>query len=77
VSRKERQARRSVWTYNHARRFDQTEVASRFTLAIAMVMMLMGMLAAFSGPGVLERAQAIQAEADAAQVVQFESAPNA
>jgi len=77
VTRKERQARRSVWTYNHARRFDQSEITNRFVLAIAVAMMLVGMMAALSGPSVLERAQAIQAEADAAQVIHLETPPNA
>lgn len=68
VNRTTQQARRAVWTYDHARRFDQTEVASRFTMAIAIGVMLIGMIAALSGSSPLERAHAIQASADAAPV---------
>lgn len=77
VNRKKQQARRAVWTYNHARRFDQTEVSSRFKLAIAVAIMLVGMLAALSGTNPLERAHETQAKADAAQTVQVETPSNA
>ena len=80
VNRTKQRARRAVWTYDHARRFDQTEVSSRFTMAIAIAIMIVGMLAALSGTSPLERAYAMQADADAAPTItthQVETPPNA
>lgn len=69
----ERQARRDAWARRHARRFDRTEITSRFALAVSVGAMLLGMLVATQSSNALERAQTAQKAQVAAHAAPFDA----
>lgn len=77
VDADERRAKRARWNQQNARRFDRSEISSRYGMAAAIALFALVLLSVLGTPGnALERAQQIQAEADA-EIVTVDEAPPA